>query len=102
MFLTWGVEHVEVAGGSLSDNQMIGFSLPIISDSVSLTSPLAFGVTKRRERTEIKMEEKEKNRICLSVFCNVVHKHHLTFFFVKVIFNVCLSFHLSSKSWWLS
>ena len=35
MFLTWGVEHVRVGGGSLSDNQMIGFSLPIIFDSVS-------------------------------------------------------------------
>lgn len=51
MFLTWGVEHVKVGGGSLSDNQMIGFSLPIIFDSVS--SPLAFGVPKRRERAEL-------------------------------------------------
>lgn len=54
MFLKWGVEYVEVGGGSLSDNQMIGFSLPIIFDSVSLSSPVAFGVPKRRQSKEIK------------------------------------------------
>ena len=35
MLLTWGVEHVEVEGSSLSDNQMTGFSLQIIVESMS-------------------------------------------------------------------
>lgn len=40
--------------GSLSDNQMIGFSLPIIFDSMSLSPSLAFGVMMAMKRIENK------------------------------------------------
>ena len=68
-----------MGGGSLSDNQMIGFSLPIIFDSVSLPSPLASGAPQRSERKK----EKKKNKALNLSFCpssHHVHKDYLSAF----------------------
>lgn len=66
-----GVEHVEVGDGSLSDNQMIGFSLPIILIACLF---LLLGAKKRRERIEIKKKKTD------FVLCHQVHEDHLSLF----------------------